>query len=780
MAAQLDLSTQIMDQLLRDQNTLAKQMDTTGKTVSNLAQQFSSSTQAPYGRQRVFPADSSSSGEPPANPSFPAAAHRHAVPKMSFPKFTGANPTIWRDKCLDYFHIFNIPETLWTPTAAMNMDDNAAKWLQVHKLKYGLGTWSEFIAAVDSHFGSYAYRDALNDLIALEQEDSLEEYIATFTDLQYQASMHNLGLDEIFFVTHFVKGLKLDIRVSVQSQAPETVKRAVMLAKIQQQLLDSKKLYKPKSFNGLKSQGTMSKSDSRSSSSSSSLWKERQLRDYRKANGLCMYCGDKFDKMHATTCTKRPQAQVHALAINDLDQALTEEVLTQLAVEDSLQEEFEQLSLNALAGTASGEVMRLRATVKNKVMLILLDSGSSHSFVNSSFLSIVGITPVPVSSKKVKLANGQILVSAAMAPDMEWWCQGHTFRTDLQVLELGAYDAILGYDWLKQHSPMTCQWEQHTVEFMEQGKLVTLKGVPPTPLTLSAVQADSFVKWHKGNDIWALAMVELETPAPSPPSPEIQSLLHEFDDVFAKPATLPPQRVYDHTIPLLPHTTPVNSRPYRYSPVHKDEIERQVKEMLTAGLITHSTSPFASPVLLVMKKDGTWRFVVDYRKLNDLTVKNRFPLPIIEEILDELHGAKYFTKLDMTAGYHQIRMLTEDEYKTAFKTHHGHFQFRVMPFGLTNAPATFQCLMNEVLQPFLRQFVLVFLDDILIYSSSMAEHLLHLREVLSQLRAHQFYLKHSKCSFSQTVRPEPTGLCTPHICEEDSGYPQGRKKPDSN
>ena len=228
------------------------------------------------------------------------------------------------------------------------------------------------------------------------------------------------------------------------------------------------------------------------------------------------------------------------MAINDLDQALTEEVLTQLAVEDSLQEEFEQLSLNALAGTASGEVMRLRATVKNKVMLILLDSGSSHSFVNSSFLSTVGITPVPVSSKKVKLANGQILVSAAMAPDMEWWCQGHTFRTDLQVLELGAYDAILGYDWLKQHSPMTCQWEQHTVEFMEQGKLVTLQGVPPTPLTLSAVQADNFVKWHKGNDIWALAMVELETPAPSPPSPEIQSLLHEFDDVFAKSATLPP------------------------------------------------------------------------------------------------------------------------------------------------------------------------------------------------------------------------------------------------
>ena len=184
----------------------------------------------------------------------------------------------------------------------------------------------------------------------------------------------------------------------------------------------------------------------------------------------------------------------------------------------------------------------------------------------------------------------------------------------------------------------------------------------------------------------------------------------------------------------MPDAVPVNCRPYKYSPVHKTEIEQQVKDLLAAGFITHSTSPFASPVLLVQKKDGSWRFCVDYRKLNSMTIKNRFPMPVIEELLGELYGAKFFTKLDMKFGYHQIRMLLEDKSKTAFKTHHGYYQFKVMPFGLTNAPATFQCLMNDILSPFLRKFVIVFLDDILIYSTDLEEHVQHVRKVFDQLR----------------------------------------------
>jgi hypothetical protein len=172
--------------------------------------------------------------------------------------------------------------------------------------------------------------------------------------------------------------------------------------------------------------------------------------------------------------------------------------------------------------------------------------------------------------------------------------------------------------------------------------------------------------------------------------------------------------------------------------------------MIVAGLITNSMSPFASPLLLVKKKDGTWRFCVDYRKLNSLTIKNKFPLSIVNELLDELAGTKFFSKLDLHVGYHQIRMRPEDEAKTAFKTHHGHFQFRVMPFGLSNAPATFQCVMNALFAPFLRKFVIFFLDDILVCSPDWNTHLEHLILVLYKLREAQFFAKLSKCEFGKT------------------------------
>jgi hypothetical protein len=228
----------------------------------------------------------------------------------------------------------------------------------------------------------------------------------------------------------------------------------------------------------------------------------------------------------------------------------------------------------------------------------------------------------------------------------------------------------------------------------------------------------------------------------------LEALLLSFGGLFTDPVGLPPKRAHNHRIILKHDTQPIAIRSYWYPAAHKDELERQCAAMMEQGIVRRSDSPFSSPVLLIKMPDGSWRFCVDYRALNALTVKDAFPIPIVDELLDELHGAKFFTKLDLRSGYHQGRMRPKDVHKTAFRTHDGLYEFLVMAFGLCNAPATFQALMNDVLRPFLRHFVLVFFDDILIYSKTWADHLRHLSAVLDELRHHQLFVKRNKCSFA--------------------------------
>jgi hypothetical protein len=228
------------------------------------------------------------------------------------------------------------------------------------------------------------------------------------------------------------------------------------------------------------------------------------------------------------------------------------------------------------------------------------------------------------------------------------------------------------------------------------------------------------------------------------------SLLQAYVHIFATPSGLPPQQKHDHRIHLMLGTTPVAVRPYRYPQLLKDEVERQCADMLAQGTIQPSSSPFSAPVLLVKKADNTWQFCVDYRALNVKTVKDKFPIPVVEELMDELQGARFFTKIDLRSGYHQVQMHPTYNEKTPFRTHQGHFEFTVMPFGLTNAPATFQALMNDVLHDFIPTFILVFFDDILIYSPTWAEHLHHVKMVFDTIWLNQLFVKQSKCIFRST------------------------------
>ncbi|GJV77561.1 putative reverse transcriptase domain-containing protein [Tanacetum coccineum] len=202
---------------------------------------------------------------------------------------------------------------------------------------------------------------------------------------------------------------------------------------------------------------------------------------------------------------------------------------------------------------------------------------------------------------------------------------------------------------------------------------------------------------------------------------------------------LPPPRQVEFRIDLIPGAAPVARAPYRLAPSEMKELSKQLQELLEKGFIRPSSSPWGAPVLFVKKKDGSFRICIDYRELNKLTIKNRYPLPRIDDLFDQLQGSSVYSKIDLRSGYHQLRIREEDIPITAFRTRYGHYEFQVMPFGLTNAPAVFMDLMNRVCKPYLDKFVIVFIDDILIYSKNKEEHGEHLKTILNLLRSEKLY-----------------------------------------
>ncbi|GJY59103.1 putative reverse transcriptase domain-containing protein [Tanacetum coccineum] len=221
-----------------------------------------------------------------------------------------------------------------------------------------------------------------------------------------------------------------------------------------------------------------------------------------------------------------------------------------------------------------------------------------------------------------------------------------------------------------------------------------------------------------------------------------------FPEVFPEDLPgLPPARPVEFQIDLIPGAAPVARAPYRLAPSEMKELSEQLQELSDKGFIRPSSSPWGAPVLFVKKKDGSFRMCIDYRELNKLTVKNRYPLPRIDDLFDQLQGSSIYSKIDLRSSYHQLRVREQDIPKTAFRTRYGHYEFQVMPFGLTNAPAVFMDLMNRVCKPYLDKFVIVFIDDILIYSKDKKEHEEHLKAILELLKKEKLYAKFSKCEF---------------------------------
>ncbi|KAL4379791.1 hypothetical protein GQ457_02G012610 [Hibiscus cannabinus] len=474
-----------------------------------------------------------------------------------------------------------------------------------------------------------------------------------------------------------------------------------------------------------------------------------EIEDRRK-KGLCFWCASKYTPGHK--CAK---SQLYQIVVDRVEEEGEPEVF--LDCEEDVGEGMKGskidnpvLSLHAMWGMAGYETMRLRVKMGGVELVALVDSGSTHNFLNITVAKRLEFKLGQSCNLKVTVANGSCLETVGWCKGVQWETHDHTFVTDFLVLPLKSCDVVLGVQWLSTLGSINWDFSNLTMDFQFQGRARQLQGIHPRPLECIDSKPCLKALRNSAGPYTACLMMDAQLDIKLREgiySTEMQNLLFEFEDVFAEPKELPPERGQDHKIPLVDERVVVKIPPYRYPVYQKDEIEKLTKEMLSTGVIRDSNSSFASLVVMVKKKDGGWRMCVDYRKLNQLTVKDKFPMPIIEELLDELESAKFFSKLDLRSGYHQIRMWEPDIAKTAFRTHEGHYEFLVIPFGLTNAPATFQGLMNKVFKELLRKTILVFLDDILVYSDGWEDHLNHLREVLGLLRSHKLYAKKSKCCF---------------------------------
>ncbi|GJU86069.1 putative reverse transcriptase domain-containing protein [Tanacetum coccineum] len=357
---------------------------------------------------------------------------------------------------------------------------------------------------------------------------------------------------------------------------------------------------------------------------------------------------------------------------------------------------------------------------------ILFYSGAEKSFVSSVFTPFIDIAPTALNtSYEVELADGKVVSTNTVLRGCTLVLLNHVFKIDLLPTRLGSFDVIVGMDWLSYHRAVIDCYEKIVRIPLPNGEILEVQGERPEkdPGSLACIKADE----KKLDDI---------------------RVVRDFPEVFPDDLSgLPPVREIEFRIDLIPGASPVVKSPYRLAPSEMLELSNQLKELQEKGFIRPSHSPWGAPVLFVKKKDGAMRMCIDYRELNKLTIKNRYPLPRIDDLFDQLQGACCFSKIDLRSGYHQLRVREEDIPKTAFRTRYGHFEFTVMPFGLTNAPAIFMDLMNRVCKPYLDKFVIVFIDDILIYSKSEEEHEVHLKTILDLLKKEKLYAKFSKCEF---------------------------------
>lgn len=407
----------------------------------------------------------------------------------------------------------------------------------------------------------------------------------------------------------------------------------------------------------------------------------------------------------------------------------------------------------------------MQTSQESFVSKALIDSGANSNIMDKDFAVRHKIPLIQVAPASVTMVDGQEvssgpIISATIPIEVSLGLL--RCRISFNIMKSPANPIILGLPWLELHNPHI-DWKTHSVQprptprsFMHHEVKSSFYEKSPTvsSIQVNIISLKEFIEeGHKnsGTSFAISTQPHSNNSTTSTSSGLIPPEYHDYLDVFdkEKATILPQHRSYDCPIDLEEGKKPPFGPIYSLTPAELEALRVYIDENLANGFIRHSKSPAGAPIFFVSKKDGSLRLVVDYRGLNKITIPNKYPLPLVSELLDRLGGARVFTKLDLRGAYNLIRIRPGDEWKTAFRTRYGHFEYVVMPFGLTNAPAVFQHMANDVFREFLDIFVIIYLDDILIFSKTLEEHHIHVRQVLEKLRMHGLYAKMEKCSFHQ-------------------------------
>ncbi|MCO5552042.1 hypothetical protein L7F22_005552 [Adiantum nelumboides] len=589
-------------------------------------------------------------------------------------------------------------------------------------------TWKNLRVSIMKQFLSSDAKDKVLTewrSLKLTPYEYIQKYVDKFWDLYLKATVYR-KIDFEEQKQQFCAGLPEDMNEYVNSQRPKTISAVIhhtmVAAKINFQQ-GAKRNLKPMEIKEKhEHKGKNQPPNSSKGNSSNNKAKEKgvykgknrltpeELERYRKDN-RCFKCGEQGHAYRA--CPQRN-------ARNEPPRAS----IIEAPKED---------------GHCKGSPLSYAwGKVREHDAFILFDPGSTHNFISHELAAKLGIQEFEMGDA-MKADGAFIGQDASVTPligKLRLHIQGYVDKENFFISPLKHEDVILGAPWFDRLAA-SIKFPERRISFKFREKNMYIDA-QESGNTIPLVHTHAFDKSIKSSISMYMIFVKDSlsdvnktqmNESGSKEDLELSKFLNQFQDVFIDdiPGELPPKRGDDdHAIELIPGSSPPNKPPYRVSQAQQEEIMRQVNELVEKGMVRPSSSPFCSPVLLVHKKDGTYRMCVDYRALNKITIKNRFPVPRIEDLFDKLQGSTYFSRIDLKSGYHQIRIVNEDILKTAFCTTFGLYEYLVMPFGLTNAPATFNRMMERIFRPH-RNFTGVFFDDVIIYSKSMEEHKKHLQ-----------------------------------------------------